>query len=81
MFGFWEKPEQHRLPPAVDPGLAVSCPLCMEPVAGKPVYINQIVRPGDSRLYFYRVHRSCYHSASEEDELSIQAVLNDNGDN
>ena len=56
VFGYFDNAEQ--IIPAFDPGLNVLCPVCML-VLSPPIVTVDLFKPGDSRSYFYRVHKEC----------------------
>ena len=53
--------------PAHDPGVEKGlCAACMKPLR-RPVVTASLMLIGDSKSYFYRLHKSCQMSMSPED--------------
>lgn len=63
--------------PAHDPGMGGKCPVCAlvleRPV--KTISLMPVERNG--RSYFFRVHKACWESASEDDKSAIESSLID----
>ena len=59
--------------PAYDPGLEIDCPICGQPLCD-PMKSPSFMVPGDSRSYFYRIHKGC---ANEQAMSEIEGVIVD----
>jgi len=62
--------------PAHDPKDA-PCLICYTPWSLDNVVTPSIMKAGDSRSYFYRVHKTCYNSLSEQDKVALDSSLID----
>lgn len=74
MFGYFTAPEQTE--PVYDPGLEVNCPACNQRLS-RPMVTPSLMVPGDSRSYFYRMHKACSDSITPEQESNIDGLLID----
>jgi hypothetical protein len=74
MFGYFD--EAYQETPAHDPGLSVDCPVCNRTLS-RPVVTISLMVPGDSRSYFYRLHKACRDALTPEQETNIDSVLID----
>ena len=63
--------------PVFDPGLHVPCPICTAELDPVDVRTISLMVPGDSRSYFYRVHRSCHEPLSEAERIRVDGILID----
>lgn len=80
LFGYFDSAVSDKA--TYDPGLGVDCLFCSKPLS-KPMKTTSIMKDGDSKSYFYRTHKDCYDSASEEDITLYESSLIDslpNGD-
>jgi hypothetical protein len=62
--------------PAYDPGLSVNCPVCYSTLS-RPVKTISLMLIGDRRSYFYRAHKGCYDSLSDEQKTTLDSALID----
>lgn len=74
IFGFFTEPGQTKA--VYDPGLDVLCPLCLQKLE-RPVKTISLLLPGDSRSFFYRTHKHCYDTATDEAVQEIESSLID----
>lgn len=74
IFGFFDRPNQTD--PTYDPGYAMPCPICMTSLS-KPTRTISLMLPGDSRCFFYRMHRKCAEETSKEEINRIESALID----
>lgn len=74
MFGYFKYP--NSIVPDYDPGLGVDCPVCNK-VLSAPMVTVSLMAEGDSRSYFYRLHKSCADTVSPELETEIDSLLID----
>lgn len=63
--------------PVFDPGVGVPCPICTNELDAIDVRTISLMVPGDSRSYFYRVHRSCHEPLTEQERIRVDGVLID----
>lgn len=63
--------------PVFNPGVGVPCPICANELDAINVRTVSLMVPGDSRSYFYRVHRSCHEPLTEEERIRVDGVLID----
>jgi hypothetical protein len=75
IYGYFTDASQ--VTPVYDPGLHVSCPICFAKLGAADVRTISLMVPGDSRSYFYRVHRSCHEPLSEVERIRIDGLLID----
>ena len=59
--------------PVFDPGLIAACPICGNTLNPVDVRTISLMVPGDSRSYFYRVHRSCHEPLTEAEQVRWMA--------
>lgn len=74
-FGYFEDPTQ--LLPTYEPGLTVPCVVCQFPMTMENVVNTSLILPGDTRSYFYRLHRSCRVQENAEAIARIEGELID----
>lgn len=75
IYGYFTDPQQTE--PVFDPELSVACPVCAKALDVNDVRTISLVVPGDSRSYFYRVHRSCHEPLSEQERVRVDGLLID----
>lgn len=75
IFGYYDNAIDDK--PAHDPGLKTNCPICGKQLE-MPVTTVSLMKEGDSKSYFYRTHKSCYHSLPEDEINKIESSLIDN---
>lgn len=63
--------------PVFDPGVSVPCPICTKELDAIDVRTISLMVPGDSRSYFYRVHRSCHEPLTEQERIRVDGLLID----
>jgi len=73
MFGYFDDDSNT---PAYDPGFDMECPFCHKKLS-EPMRSPSLMVPGDSRSYFYRVHRECDDRATEEEKQAIDSIIVD----
>lgn len=73
-FGYFDDVDQEY--PAYDPGLSINCPIC-ERLLSAPMKTISVMLEGDSRSYFYRTHKACYESLSEEEATALDSQIVD----
>lgn len=71
IFGYFDSPEQTE--PAYDPGLNRNCPICGKMLRA-PLRTISFFKPGDSRSFFYRIHKWC---ADEKAQQQIESIVID----
>lgn len=74
IYGFFAAADQTV--PSFDPGLAVSCPVCLQTLR-RPVKTISLMKEGDERSFFFRAHSECWQSASEDEREQIETALID----
>lgn len=74
IFGYFDAPEQTE--PTRDPGLEVECPFCNRKLQ-RPVMTISLALDGDTRSYFYRVHKGCYEQADINTIETVESGLID----
>ena len=74
IYGYYDDATQTD--PTYDPGLGADCPVCHLSLTPPIVTISLMV-PGDSRSYFYRLHRYCQNTLTREQETDIDSVIVD----
>ena len=67
IFGYFSQAEQET--PEFDPGLLVLCPICLRPLTDGPRSTVSLMKRGDSRSYFFRLHTKC-----KADEAAVARV-------
>ncbi len=72
VYGYFDNPLQET--PAYDPGLDVDCPVCYDRLS-HPMKTISVMAVGDSKSYFYRVHKTCFESLSEEQAIELDSVI------
>ena len=72
IFGYYDSPEQTE--PAYDPGFEIMCPICLQQL-DSPVVTVSLLAAGDTKNYFYRMHKRCFGSASEEEIQQIEDTI------
>ena len=75
--GYFESPYQQR--PSFDPGMQAPCPVCREPLKGRPVKTTSLMGENDERSYFFRAHADCWASAGAEQREIIEGSIIDGG--
>lgn len=73
-FGYFDDVDQEK--PAFDPGLNIGCPVCGHQL-DKPVVTTSLMLPQDGRSYFYRMHKQCWESMTEEERTLFDSDLID----
>lgn len=75
IFGYFDQPNQSI--PAYDPGPSAICPGCQLALdyPFKKVNTFSLMVPGDNRSYFYRVHKDCLESMSDEDISLVEETI------
>lgn len=73
--GFFERDDQQY--PSYDPGLSVSCPICMRALAEPVKTISLMPMAGDSRSLFFRTHKHCWEAASAKEQSEIEGAIID----
>lgn len=63
--------------PVHDPGMEGKCPVCGKTLSRpvKTISLMPVARNG--RSYFFRAHKSCWESATDEDKSHIESSLID----
>ena len=56
--------------PSYDPGLNVLCPVCLRDLCD-PIKTISLMRWGDKRSYFFRIHKHCEGPEADKIEWSI----------
>ena len=73
IYGYFSAFEQTT--PDRDPGLNVPCPICQKVIGShtpdSPIKTISIFVEGDSRSYFYRVHKPCYDDLNPEQQNQL----------
>lgn len=64
--------------PAYDPMHDAPCLICHKPWSVDNVVTPSLMIPNDNKSYFYRVHKTCYKSLSEEEKTLYDSSLIDN---
>lgn len=75
MYGYYTDASQTV--PEFDPGLDALCPICAGKLNVVDVRTISLMVPGDSKSYFYRVHRSCHEPLSEQERIRMDGLLID----
>lgn len=77
IFGYYDHPDQTE--PAYDPGMQVPCPICFNPVenpdTSESIVTVSIMATDSDRAYFYRMHKRCFGSASDEEIQRVEDSL------
>lgn len=73
-YGYFSSPDQSE--PEYDPGTHVDCPICHHPLSRAIVTISLMAK-GDSRSYFYRVHKVCYARLDEQQKTDLDSLIVD----
>lgn len=68
-YGYFTAPGQKV--PDRDPGLYVACPVCGHILGKVPVKTISLMVDGDTRSYFYRVHRDCYDGLTADEKARL----------
>lgn len=68
----WDKPAT----PTYDPGLETECLFCFKPLM-VPIKTISLMKVGDAKSYFYRVHKECYETATPEEITTYESTLID----
>jgi len=63
--------------PAYDPGLCVPCPICLQPVGETNIITESLMSITGDRSYFFRAHKPCWQSASDDEKRRIEGVIID----
>lgn len=74
IYGYFSNSEQ--IEPEHDPTLDVDCPICHQKLF-IPVKTISLILDGDNRSYFYRVHKNCYESSTDELKTMVDSLLID----
>lgn len=75
IFGWFDNNDYEK--PAHDPGLDTICMICGKKLSPMMKTVS-LMKEGDTRSYFYRVHKDCYLSLTEEEILEYEGSLIDN---
>lgn len=76
IFGYYDNPTQTE--PAYDPGVeGTLCPYCLIELNHLDIRSYSLMVPGDSKSFFYRVHRSCDELVTEDERQIIESSLID----
>ncbi len=75
VYGYYSQAGQ--IEPDYDPGLDAPCLICSGALTPTDVRTISLMVPGDSRSYFYRVHRSCHEPLSEAERIKVDGLLID----
>jgi hypothetical protein len=73
LFGYFNDGEQT---PAYDPGLDVSCIYCQNKLS-YPMKTISLMKDGDIKSYFYRIHSGCYMQMTSEEVIDYESSLID----
>lgn len=71
--GYFSDPYQDT--PEHDPGRDGLCPVCMTRLGDGQITTTSLMRPGDARSYFYRMHKEC--GGNKEKILDIESSIID----
>jgi hypothetical protein len=74
IFGHFDEGSQTI--PTYDPGMDVLCPVCLFQLY-RPVVTTSLMKPGDDRSFFYRVHKHCSLIATDSHISEIESSLID----
>lgn len=75
LFGFFNDTSDT---PAYDPGLNVPCLYCRATLS-RPLKTISLLIPGDSKSYFYRMHKNCFEQMELNNETEhYEGLLIDN---
>ena len=74
-FGYFDS---HSDTPTYDPMQDAPCLICLKSWTLNDVKTLSLMRVGDERSYFYRVHKTCYENLSEHDRDTYDWSLIDN---
>jgi hypothetical protein len=74
IFGYFNSPEDEI--PAHDPGTNTVCPICTNKLS-PPLKTISIMKRHDIKSYFYRTHKACYESISQDEITNIESSLID----
>lgn len=74
-FGYYTDPEQTE--PVHDPGIAINCLGCHKTLTEGPLVTISLLVVGDTRSYFYRLHKACEESMTDEQKQSIDSIIVD----
>jgi hypothetical protein len=74
VFGYYDDPCSDT--PAHDPGMDGKCAACGKAL-DRPVVTISVARLKGDRSYFFRSHKACWESLSEEDQGLIESVAID----
>lgn len=81
LFGYFDSPGQET--PAHDPGINAPCLVCFRPLdyPNTPIVTISFSAYFDNaeRSYFYRCHKACYNSLSDQEKGDIEAGVMGNG--
>ena len=62
--------------PAHDPGVqGTPCPICHGTLSLEDVRTISLMWPGDTRSFFYRVHKSCHQELSDDDKQALDMAI------
>lgn len=73
-FGYFTNANQEV--PEYDPGLNVDCPIC-EKLLAAPMKTISVLLEGDDRSFFYRTHKTCYESLTEDEQTKLDSLVVD----
>lgn len=74
-FGYFTSVNQSV--PVYDPKNNVPCIVCEKPWEVENVCTVSLMKVGDSRSFFYRAHRKCYHSLTPEEQTKYDSEVID----
>jgi hypothetical protein len=87
-YGYYSDPSQTK--PEFDPGIEVPCIICAKDLTADDIRTISLMAISDvehdaeglsfkrdNRSYFYRVHRSCHESLTEEQRTKVDGLLID----
>lgn len=77
VFGHFDDPYSDV--PAHDPGMGGKCAACGQ-ILERPVKTISLMPYKHDRSYFFRVHKCCWESLSEQDQDEIESVVIDRPD-
>lgn len=75
LFGYYDKPDGK---PKYDPGFRVPCLICKSKL-NLDIKTISLMRMGDDKSYFYRVHKKCYEDLTQEQIGLLESELIDSG--
>jgi len=77
LYGWYDRADQPVDQPTYNPAFPGMCLFCGTATTEEDVRTHSIMPMGAKRSYFYRTHRTCHETASDEQRNHIDGIVFD----